>query len=79
MEGEGWDCAQIGTAALIASAAPNNCCARRVPREERQRWQRAAAASLLAGARNPERSLTHFPKAWAIWPTSLAQPMSIAP
>ena len=21
---------------------------------------------------------THFPKAWAIWPTSLAQPMSMA-
>jgi hypothetical protein len=41
--------------------------------------QRAAAASLSAGARNPERSPTHFPKAWAIWPTSLAQPMSIAP
>jgi hypothetical protein len=34
---------------------------------------------LSAGARNPERSPTHFPKAWAIWPTSLAQLMSIAP
>jgi hypothetical protein len=75
----GWDCAQIGTASLIASAAANNCCARRAPREGQQRLQRAAAASLSAGARNPESSPTYFPKAWAIWPTSLAQPMSIAP
>jgi ABC-type uncharacterized transport system auxiliary subunit len=48
MEGEGWDCAQIGTAAMIASAAANNGCARRVPREGRQRLHRAAAASLSA-------------------------------
>jgi hypothetical protein len=59
-------------------SSANNGCARRVPREGRQRLQRAAAASLSARARNPERSPTHFPKAWAIWPTSLAQPISMA-
>jgi hypothetical protein len=60
------------------TAAANNCSARRVPREGRQRLQQAAAVSLSAGARNPESSPTYFPKAWAIWPTSLAQPISMA-
>jgi hypothetical protein len=32
------ECAQIGTVALIASAAANNCCGRCVPCEGRQRF-----------------------------------------
>src|SRR5882724_1954790 len=45
--------------AVSLFSIPMGC---RVPREGRPRLQRAAAASLSARARHPERSPTHFPK-----------------